>query len=355
MNTIKLWFYWLSTMIIVGYLLFVGKVIIFPIILSLILAIMFRGPIRQIQKLVKWHAVAFVIFYLFLAGVLSIGFYLFGGEVADLFSKMESSNYSWTRFQDRLEQILRTLGIWDGEWRQTIANRLNTVASDLSSFLGSMISGGTNAVLMTILTFVFAFFISMNYQAVKGLLMTELEKPRRKKLRVLTHELPIMMRSYFQGLGIVMFVLAIANSVLFWLVGLDYPWVWGTLVGALSIIPYIGTMIALLLPLSYSFLSAPSFTQPILILMGFAVIQQIEGNILTPKIVGEHVNINAFTALLSTIIAGLLWGIAGAVIAIPTAGAIKLLCEQWEETHILAKLMGADLHQYDDYKDTDDD
>lgn len=341
MNSIKYWFYWLATLLILGYLFLLGKIIIFPLILSLILAVMFSPGIKRLERIVKFKPLAFVLFYIMVAGILGLGFYMFGDQVSRLFTEIDSSNYSWNRFQDRLEQILRTIGIWDGEWRDTIVNRLNSVATDLSSFLGSMLASGTNILLGLVLTLVFAFFITMNYQSVKNLLMSELEKPRRKKLRVLTNELPIMLRSYFRGLGIVMIVLAIANSILFWMVGLDYPYVWGILIGALSIIPYVGTMIGLLLPLSYSFLSAPSLTQPLLILLGFGIIQQIEGNILTPKIVGEHVNLNAFTALISTIIAGLYWGVAGAVIAIPAAGVIKLLLEQWEETQIIAKLMSS--------------
>ncbi|MDX1685952.1 MAG: AI-2E family transporter [Saprospiraceae bacterium] len=344
-------FYWLATTIIVLYVLYIGKVVIFPLILSTILAVMFNRPIRWLQKALRWHAVAFLVFCLILVSIMGFGFYLFGEEVSNLFSEIDSANYSWKKFETRLEQIFKSVGIWDGEWQNTLANQLNEIASDLSSFLGSMISSGTNFVIGVILTVVFTFFISMYYESVKGLLNAELEKPERKMLRIVTDELPNMIRNYFKGLGIVMIILAVANSLLFWIAGLDYPWVWGVLVGALTIIPYIGTTIALLLPLSYSFLTAPSFTQPIVILLGFAVIQQIEGNLLTPKIVGEHVNLNAFTALICTIIGGLFWGIAGAVIAIPTAGALRLVLTRWEGMEVIAKLMGEEVHDYGDDRD----
>lgn len=346
MIDIKNTFYWLASLVILAAILYMGKIIIFPLILSMIMAIIFSSPIKRIARVVKSHALAFILFYTFLICIVGFGLYLFGGQISNLFTTIDSESYSWSQFEDRLEQILRNLGMWDGEWEKTISNQVNALATSISSFVGSMISSGTTIIFGVVMTVVFAFFISINYEPVKTLFMSEMERPDRRKFRKILDKLPLMLRSYFKGLGIIMIVLSVANSLLFWIVGLEYAIVWGLIVGLLSIIPYVGTFIGLLLPLSYSFLSAPSLTQPLMILLGFSIIQQIEGNVLTPKIVGEHVNLNAFTALACTILAGLFWGVAGAVIAIPVAGALKLVFEQYEETETLAKLMSSDLQKY---------
>ena len=74
--------------------------------------------------------------------------------------------------------------------------------------------------------------------------------------------------------------------------------------------------------------------------MFFWVVQFIESNYLTPKIVGGNLKINAFTSILSIIVGASVWGIAGMIIFLPFAAMLKVVCETYEELKPIALLIG---------------
>jgi predicted PurR-regulated permease PerM len=171
--------------------------------------------------------------------------------------------------------------------------------------------------------------------------MKELEAEDRSKWRNIADKAPDIIRSYLSGMLIVMVILAILNSIALLIIGLDYAFVWGLIIGMLAIIPYAGTFIGLLLPLTYSFMSSTDYKQPLSIFLVYLLIQQIEGNFLTPKIVGDKLRINPFIIILMILIFGKIWGLDGVIISLPLIGVIKTILQEYEGGQLWAKLMAS--------------
>src|SRR5690606_7771915 len=107
-----------------------------------------------------------------------------------------------------------------------------------------------------------------------------------------------------------------------------------------AIIPYIGTTLGGMLPFLYAVATADNWWQPLTVVGMYVIIQQLEGNIITPKVVGSSVSINPLVALLAIIVGGFIWGVSGIILAIPIAGVIKIILDHNERTASIGFLLG---------------
>jgi predicted PurR-regulated permease PerM len=87
-------------------------------------------------------------------------------------------------------------------------------------------------------------------------------------------------------------------------------------------------------------MSSDQLWVPLAVAILFWFIQLIESNFLSPKVVGNSVNVNAFAAILSLIIGASIWGVAGMILFLPFAAMLKVICEEYESLQPLALLIG---------------
>jgi len=127
-----------------------------------------------------------------------------------------------------------------------------------------------------------------------------------------------------------------------WAIGIDFPFLFGYLAAVLTIIPYIGTTIGGMLPTFYALVTYDSLWMPISVIALYLTIQTIEGNILTPKIVGNKVSLNPLFALISLLVGGLLWGIAGMILFIPIMAIVKVIFDHIESLQPYGILLSSD-------------
>jgi predicted PurR-regulated permease PerM len=147
-------------------------------------------------------------------------------------------------------------------------------------------------------------------------------------------------QKYLLGMMVVLVILGFVNSIGLWIIGIDNPFLFGFLAAVLAIIPYAGTLLGAAIPILYSFITFDSIWMPITIAIFFWLVQVIESNFLTPKIVGGNLKINALTSILSIIIGASVWGIAGMILFLPFAAMLKTVCEQYIELKPFALLIG---------------
>lgn len=108
----------------------------------------------------------------------------------------------------------------------------------------------------------------------------------------------------------------------------------------MAIIPYIGTTIGAVIPIIYAFVTYDSIWIVVAVAVLFWAVQLVSDNFLTPKIVGDSLNINALTAILSLFIGAAVWGLAGMILFLPFAAILKVVCEAFEELRPIALMIG---------------
>jgi AI-2 transport protein TqsA len=143
---------------------------------------------------------------------------------------------------------------------------------------------------------------------------------------------------YLGVVTLINFLLAAAYTVILVIMGEDFAILWGVLAFLLNFIPYIGSYIAVFLPVLTALVQFSPATALVL-LVALIVIQVFLGNVVQPRIMGRHLNLSPLVVLISLAFWGWLWGIAGMFLAVPITATIKIVLEHVRGTENIARLM----------------
>lgn len=146
--------------------------------------------------------------------------------------------------------------------------------------------------------------------------------------------------SYMTGLLLVIGIVGVLNTLSLWVLGIDHAVFFGFFAAVLVLLPYIGIAIGSFLPIMMAFITKDSAWYAFGVAASFGAIQFLEGNFITPYVVGSQVSINPFAAIVALILFGNLWGIGGLVLALPLTAIIKVIADSFESLEPLGFLLG---------------
>ncbi|WP_051664212.1 AI-2E family transporter [Dyadobacter crusticola] len=147
-------------------------------------------------------------------------------------------------------------------------------------------------------------------------------------------------QSYIVGLMIETSIIAALNSAALLILGVKYGLLLGVIGAILNLIPYIGGLIAIILPVLISFITKDGITTPLLIVGAYSLIQFADNNIIVPRIVSSKVSVNALISILIVLLGGTLWGVSGMFLSIPFVAVLKIIFDRIEELKPWGKLLG---------------
>ncbi|HEY1054431.1 MAG TPA: AI-2E family transporter, partial [Emticicia sp.] len=149
-----------------------------------------------------------------------------------------------------------------------------------------------------------------------------------------------VIHSYLSGVIIVTIIVGTLNTISLLLLGIDYAIFFGFLASVLLIIPYIGILIGSLLPIVIALVTKDSPMYAVGVAASFFAIQMLEGNFITPNIVGSKISINPLAAILGLLMGAILWGLAGMALCLPCIAIIKVIFDSVPTLQPYGFLMG---------------
>jgi predicted PurR-regulated permease PerM len=147
------------------------------------------------------------------------------------------------------------------------------------------------------------------------------------------------MTDYALGLSFVMAIMAGMTTVALMLLHVSYYYILGPLAGVAIMLPYVGVILSTVPAVTVALFQYDG-RKALIVLIVYALLQFLEGNILTPLIVGGRDRLFPLTVMVAFIFWGLLWGIPGAILAVPLTSAIKVVCENVRGLEGTARLFG---------------
>lgn len=147
-------------------------------------------------------------------------------------------------------------------------------------------------------------------------------------------------QSFMIGLLIETTIVCTLNSIALLVIGVPNAIVIGVIGGLLNVLPYIGGIIAILLPVLMSLITTGSLSPIIAIVGSYAVIQFVDNNFLVPRIVSSKVQINALMSIVIVLLGNLLWGIPGMFLSIPFLAVLKIIFDRVEGMKPWGRLLG---------------
>ena len=152
-------------------------------------------------------------------------------------------------------------------------------------------------------------------------------------------------KRYLTGMFTLIFILGSLNTVGLFALGIDYALFFGFLAAFMAIIPYVGTIIGSAIPVLYALNHYDSMWYPVGVVAIFVFIQFIDGNFLTPKIIGGNLQLNALAAVISLIAGGLLWGIPGMILFLPYTAVLKEVCRCYRPLNPVTPILEDKLYE----------
>jgi len=147
------------------------------------------------------------------------------------------------------------------------------------------------------------------------------------------------MTAYALGLAFVMLIMAGATTIALMILRVNYYYILGPIAGLAILLPYVGVLFSTIPAVAVAYFQY-DLSKALIVFAVYCLLQFLEGNVLTPFIVGGKVRLFPLTVMVAFIFWGLLWGLAGAILAVPLTSAIKVACENVKGWEGFARLLG---------------
>lgn len=201
--------------------------------------------------------------------------------------------------------------------------------------------GSVYAFMVTVMFIPFLVFFmltSKNQLWVASLNLFPIRK--RQQAEDVIHAIARMLRQFVVGNLFVGLISACLITPVFAVIGLQYALLMGPLAALLSLVPYIGVALGIFPPLLVALMQYNTTGPFIAIGVTVAVVHFVAVNVLTPKLVGQRVNLNALSVTIAMMFWSWLWGGFGLVLAVPITAAIKAICDNVESLKPYGAWMG---------------
>jgi len=160
------------------------------------------------------------------------------------------------------------------------------------------------------------------------------KEKRKKKIEKTFKDITEQVQRYIATKFLISLLTSIVIGIVLWIFNVDFLIVWAVLTFFLNFIPNIGSIIAIILPTLMTLIQYESIGYTLLVAGIITVIQNLIGNILEPKILGNKLGINPLIILLSLLLWGYVWGIAGMFLSVPLTAVVKIIISNSESTNL---------------------
>lgn len=151
-------------------------------------------------------------------------------------------------------------------------------------------------------------------------------REHRGRVKEVIHCLKVRLRGWILGTGIAMLAVGTGVGTGLWLIGVPLPITFGILAGLLELVPYVGQIVAALLPALVALTISPYHA--LLVIVLFLIVDQLDAHVIQPLVMGHQVRLHPVVVLISFIALGQLLGLAGVVLAVPAAVFVAVLLDE---------------------------
>ena len=335
-----------ASLLLIGIYVFVlmlsiGQGIIVPLIFGTVIAIVLH-PLVSFFVRKKMNRILAIIITLLLALALIAAFGLF------LFSQLSRFGESWPVFVEKLTGLVNETIHWVPGYFDISADKVNAwmaeTKADLldssSLVIGQTIISAGNAMVAIFLVPVYIFLILFYQPLLLEFIHQLFGADRRSKVSVIVNQTKTVVQRYLVGLFIETILVAILNSAGLLILGIDYAILIGVLGALLNLIPYIGGIIAVAMPMMIALVTKDSPWFALYVMAIYYFIQLVDNNYIVPKIVASKVKINALVSIVAVLAGGALCGVAGMFLSIPIIAIIKVICDHIDPLKPIGFLLG---------------
>ncbi|RKR83561.1 putative PurR-regulated permease PerM [Mucilaginibacter gracilis] len=349
-------FYKQSTTVLIGiialiYAFSVLADILIPLAFAAFLAVLLNPLSNWLQRL-KMPRVLAISLALLIAIILVAALFYF------LSTQMMQFGESLPMLKQKFSEIFANLKVWVSQHLGVAESKQDQMVKQVINSSQTLVGKTLNSLLgilgIVVLLPVYIFFMMLYKTLILNFLFEVFAEENSKKVSEVLVETKGAIQSYIVGLLIETLIVGVMNSVALLLLGVKYGILIGSLGAILNLIPYLGGIIAIALPVLMATVTKDGFSTQIGVIAAYSIIQFIDNNILVPRIVSSKVQINALMSIIVVLLGNQLWGIPGMFLSIPFVAVLKIVFDRIDELKPWGKLLGDNIptrHMGDRWRD----
>jgi predicted PurR-regulated permease PerM len=192
---------------------------------------------------------------------------------------------------------------------------------------------------LTITIFVTFFLLASGDAFLRKLASTGSSFRDRRRIVTMMQQIQADVGKYLRTITLINLLLGVATAVAMALLGVPNPLMWGAVAALANFAPYAGPSITIAALTLSGLAEWESLGRALAAPACFAVLTIVEGQMITPAVLGRRMAMSPLVVFVGVVIAGWLWGLAGALVAVPVLVTVKIVCEHVEAWHVIALLM----------------
>ncbi len=324
-------------------LMYVAKLILVVILTSVLMAFVLAPVVDALTKFRIPRPVGALLAVSLLLFAIATLTYLSYARAMDFMSEMPE-------YRTRVQRIVSEIRQQAEQFEKTTETVLPSEPEDKNSVtirektgLGAYLGNNVSTVSETLLSISFIpfliFFMLSWQDHVRASSVMLFDMKNRNTAYVALGQIAAMIRSFIVGNFVIGLFLSAASIAAFGLIGLPYFYFLGVASGFLSLVPYLGVMLAILPPVfvGLGYLTTATF----LITCGIVVALHLFAmNVLYPLVLGKRLQLNPLAVTMALLFWGWLWGAMGLILAVPLTGALKIVCDNIERLRPFGAWMG---------------
>jgi AI-2 transport protein TqsA len=332
----------LALVLMVGWLLMIGKGVLLPIVFAVIAVYILSTAAQALGRLPGLRHLPSLVVH----GLVLLLFSLAMGALALVVSvTLNDLVAAMPRYQQNLEALAGTVadlaGLESPTWDEIVDMTLGSL--NLQSLTLRALGGASSFGLTFFLILIYAGFLMVERRHFATKLAVAFPQGDRAELtgRIL-HDVNRKIGQYLAVKTAVNIILGAISFVILWFMGIDFAIFWALVIALFNYIPYAGSVLGVVLPVILSMAQFGSLGTTAVLGALLIAAQAYVANVLEPRMVGRQLNISPFVVLLSLAVWSALWGLPGALLAVPLTAMIAIICNAFPATRFVAALIAND-------------
>lgn len=322
------------------WILFVLGDILVPIAFSILIAILLNPLYSRFENIMP--KVPAILLTLLIATLVIAGLFYFLSTQISVFLE------SIPLIKQKLSTLLIELQNWSKDkFGINIQKQVAALNASLSGGGGDMLKNTVGPVLtfisVVLLIPTYVFLLLYYKPLILDFLFQIFSEKHSLRVAEILSQTKTAVQSFMQGLMLETVIVCVMNSVALLFIGVPSAIVIGVIGGILNLIPYIGGLIAIALPVLMVTITRDGFSGQLAVIGSYLVIQFFDNNILMPRIVSSKVQVNALISIVGVLLGGALWGVSGMFLSIPLIGVLKIIFDRVDGLQPWGSILGTEI------------
>jgi predicted PurR-regulated permease PerM len=326
--------------ILLAVVLWFGKPVLVPLMLGALLAMLMAPVCRSLDNKGfhrGWSCTLCILILLFT--ILCI-LYIVVAQINSFTENITQLEKKGRELLLQLQMFIESHFKIEKKEQQDIMKEQMQSNGSKGGFASTLVTSFTSTLATMVLMLVYTFLFLYHKEKYETFFIRLYKDEDTEKVKTIVGKISLVGQKYLAGRAMSVIILATLYSIALLIIGVENALLLAGIAALLTIIPYVGSTLGGMFPFVMALTTEETFTPALLVAGSIILIQTVDNYFIEPNVVGGEVNLSALASIMSIIIGGVIWGVAGMILFLPMLGILKIIFDHVESLKPLGYVIG---------------